>query len=135
MSDQLPPAGGAASQPPAILHRADWASHASDWRGYFEGKDIGTGVTVLFYATDEIGVGPRWHVHTYDEVFIVRQGRALFTIGDQRIEAQAGDILLGPANIPHKYRNLGPDRLETTDIHVSDHWEQTDLEDPELTNA
>jgi len=135
MSDQLSPAGGGASRKPAILHRADWASHESDWRGYFEGRDIGTGVTVLFYATDAIDVGPRWHVHTYDEVFIVRRGRALFTIGSEKIEAQAGDILLGPANIPHKYYNLGPGRLETTDIHLSDRWVQTDLEDPELKGA
>ncbi len=96
-------------------------------------KDIGTGVTVLFYTTKDIGVGPRWHVHPYDEVFIVRTGHALFTIGDEKIEAEAGDILLGPANIPHKFHNLGPDRLETTDIHLSESWIQTDLEDSELS--
>ena len=96
------------------------------------GKDIGTGVTVLFYSTEELGIGPKWHVHPYDEIFIVRKGRALFTIGDEKIEAEEGDYLLGPANIPHKYHNLGPGVLETTDIHVSDEWIQEDLVDPEL---
>ena len=114
-----------------ILHRADWATHDHLWKGNFEGTDIGTDVTVLFYVTDKTGVGPRWHVHPYDEIFIVRNGRALFTIGDKKITATAGDILLGPANIPHKYHNLGPGALETTDIHVSDRWIQTDLDDPE----
>lgn len=117
---------------PAHLKREDWASHDALWKGAIEGKSIGTGVTVLFYATEETGVGPTWHVHPYDEIFIVRKGRALFTIGEEKIEAQAGDVLLGPADIPHKYTNLGPGLLETTDIHVSENWIQTDLKDPEL---
>lgn len=117
---------------PVLLHRSDWAAHNQLWKGVVEGHSIGTGMTVLFYATGEVGVGPKWHVHTYDELFIVRVGRALFTVGDTKIEAQAGDVLLGPANVPHKYHNLGPGLLETIDIHLSDRWVQVDLEDPEL---
>ncbi len=116
---------------PVHLKRSDWASDARLWKGVLEGKRIGAGVTVLFYSTNEIGKGPRWHVHPYEEIFIVRAGRARFTIGNSKVEAVAGDILLGPANVPHKYANLGPGWLETTDIHVSDRWIQTDLEDPE----
>ncbi len=133
MKEPSPHDHNAKSSRPVVLHRADWASHDQFWKGKFEGKDIGTGVTVLFYATDDIGEGPRWHVHSYDEIFIVRTGRALFTVGDEKIEAEAGDILLGPANIPHKFHNLGPGRLETTDIHLSESWIQTDLEDSELS--
>lgn len=117
---------------PVRLRREDWSSHDFLWKGFFEGKDIGTGVTVLFYATEEIGEGPKWHVHPYDEIFIVKKGRALFTVGDRKIETEAGDILLGPAEVPHKYQNLGPGLLETTDIHLSDRWIQEDLADPEL---
>ncbi|MGF1476609.1 MAG: cupin domain-containing protein [Geminicoccaceae bacterium] len=117
---------------PIILKREHWATHETLRKGRFEGKDIGTGVTVLFFATEKVGTGPRWHVHPYDEIFIVQTGRALFTIGEEKIEAEAGDVLLGPAEMPHKYHNLGPGVLETTDIHVSDRWIQTDLDDPEL---
>ncbi len=120
-----------AQREPAILHRADWGSSDRGWVGRFEGRNLGTGVTVLFFSTDEVGEGPRWHVHPYDEVFIVREGRALFTIGSRTVRARAGDILLGPANLPHKFHNLGPGRLETTDIHLNDRWIQTDLEEPE----
>jgi len=120
------------SRKPVYLKRDDWASDDRLWKGVLEGKDIGTGVTVLFYATEETGKGPTWHVHPYDEIFIIRTGTALFTIGTEKIEATAGQILLGPADVPHKYTNLGPGLLETTDIHVSDRWIQTDLADPEL---
>jgi mannose-6-phosphate isomerase-like protein (cupin superfamily) len=124
-----------AGRRPVVLRRADWARDERLWKGRFEGKDIGTQATVLFYATEETGKGPVWHVHPYDEIFIIRAGRALFTIGDEKVEAQAGDILLGPANIPHKYHNLGPGLLESTDIHLSPEWIQTDLDDPELAGS
>ena len=109
-----------------------WASSTDFWSGRVEGKEFGTDITILFYATDEVGKGPVWHVHTYDEVFIIRKGRALFTIGKDKIVAEEGDIVFGPAEIPHKFENLGPDRLESTDIHLSRSWVQTDLPDPEL---
>lgn len=119
---------------PKLLHREDWAVGGHLWKGYFEGTSLDTEVTVLFYATDKTGEGPRLHVHPYDEIFIIRTGRALFTIGEKVIEAREGDILLGPAKIPHKYHNLGPGPLETTDIHLSNRWVQTNLEDPALSN-
>ncbi len=110
------------------LERGDWARDPVDWKGRFEGKDIGTGMTVLFFSDDRIGSGPVLHRHPYDEVFILRQGRALFTIGSDTVEAEAGEILLAPAGTPHKFENLGPGRLETTDIHLSPAWIQEDLE-------
>ena len=115
----------------ARLTREDWASGEEFWRGRFEGAALGTGATVLFYATDEIGVGPRLHVHPYDEIFIVKEGNARFTVGGQMLDAGPGDVVLGPANQPHKYKNLGPGRLVTTDIHVSPRWIQTNLDDPD----
>lgn len=116
--------------PARDLHvpRDHWARSENLWKGVFEGKRLGTEVTVLFFTTDVIGHGASLHVHPYDELFIVRQGRVRFTIGDRSIDAGAGDIVLGPANIPHAFENLGPGRLETTDIHLSDRWIQEDLE-------
>jgi mannose-6-phosphate isomerase-like protein (cupin superfamily) len=118
---------------PHHIRASDWGDASGLWKGHFEGRDLDTGVTVLFFSTDETGKGPSWHVHPYDEVFIIRKGRARFTIGADKIDAEAGDILMGPAEVPHKYENLGPGPLETTDIHLSDRWIQTDLDDPELT--
>lgn len=100
------------------------------WLGAVFGRQLQTGVTILFYTTDTVGEGPRLHVHDYDEVFVIRSGTALFTIGEQQIEAHEGDVLMGPAHVPHKFHNPGPGRLETIDIHLAEEWTQTDLPDP-----
>jgi len=113
---------------PVIVQRSDWAREPDQWVGRVEGKDMDTGTTVLFFSSEVIGAGPPLHYHDYDEVFIVRQGRAMFTIGEHEVEAEAGQILMVPAHVPHKFRNIGPGRLETTDIHVSDHFAQVELE-------
>ena len=39
---------------------------------------------------------------------------------------------MGPAAVPYKYENLGPETLEVIDIHMSEEWIQIDLEDPQL---
>ena len=119
-------------KPPRHIKRSQWTAGNEHWNGTLEGKDIGTNVTVLIYTFKKVGEGPKWHVHTYDEIFIVRTGRVMFTVGEEKFEAEAGDILFGPANIPHKYSNLGPGPLETTDIHLNNRFVQTSLEDPEL---
>ena len=97
-------------------------------KGAVDGEVLATQVTVLAFGTDELGAGPRLHVHPYDEVFVVQQGRARFFVGDRVIEAGAGEIVLGPAGLPHRFVNLGPGRLQTTDIHLSPRWIQTDLD-------
>ena len=116
------------SAQPKQLKRSEWATETDQWVGRIEGVELGAPVTILFFSTEEIGNGPRLHVHTYDEVFIIRQGSARFTVGADEFIAEAGDIVFGPANIPHKFENLGPGRLETTDIHLSDHFAQKNLE-------
>ena len=63
-----------------------------------------------------------------DEVFVIQQGRARFFVGDEVIDAGAGETVLGPAGLPHRFVNLGPGRLQTIDIHLSPRWIQTDLE-------
>ena len=68
------------------------------------------------------------HRHPYDEIFVVQEGRARFFVGDKVIDAEAGETVLGPAGLPHRFVNLGPGRLQTIDIHQSPRWIQTDLE-------
>jgi mannose-6-phosphate isomerase-like protein (cupin superfamily) len=102
-----------------VINRDQWADHPALWSGEFEGGAHGADISVVFFATDTIGDGPRLHRHPYPETFIIRTGRALFTIDDRTIEAEAGQILIAPAGAAHKFENLGPGRLETTDIHLA----------------
>ena len=92
-----------------------------------QGIALGGSVTVLTYGTEEIGAGPRLHMHPYDETFIIVAGRARFYIGEVVLEASAGEVVFGPAGVPHRFENLGPGRLQTIDIHHSPEWIQTDL--------
>jgi mannose-6-phosphate isomerase-like protein (cupin superfamily) len=98
------------------------------WRGFVNGETFDGPVTVLAYGNDTLGEGPRLHVHPYDETFIVVHGRARFFVGDAVIDAEAGEVVLGPKAVPHRFENRGPGRLQTIDIHHSPRWIQTDLD-------
>lgn len=97
------------------------------WRGSVAGDELSGPVTVLTYGTDTIGEGPRLHVHPYDETFIVVEGNARFFVGNETLDAGAGQVVLGPAGVPHRFENIGPGRLQTIDIHHSPRWVQTDI--------
>ena len=112
---------------PAKISASEWQTSGPALRGLLEGKGLNTGITLLRYATDVVGEGPTLHVHPYDEIFTIIEGRARFTVGDKVIDAEAGDVVLGPANIPHGYQNLGPGRLDSLDIHLSPEWIQFNL--------
>lgn len=114
-------------RPPAKARLFD-GTQPGPYRGSVNGEAIGANVTILTYGNDEVGVGPPLHVHPYDEVFVVQEGRARFFVGDEVIDAEAGETVLGPAGLPHRFENLGPGRLQTVDIHMSPKWIQTNLE-------
>lgn len=113
----------------AKIKKDEWQNTDSPLRGLFQGRDLDTNITLIRYVTEKIGQGPTLHVHPYDEIFTIQEGRARFTVGGQVIDAQKGDILFGPANVPHGYQNLGPGRLDSLDIHLSPEWIQFDLAD------
>jgi len=113
---------------PASKARLFDPAREGPWRGSLPGLNSGSAITVLAYGTDEIGVGPRLHVHPYDETFIIVEGRARFFVGDETLEAEQGEVVFGPAGVPHRFENLGPGRLQTIDVHHSPEWIQTDLD-------
>ena len=109
------------SQKPIVMKRDQWAKKPDQWHGQFEGVDLGgANVAVMFFSSDELGDGPALHSHPYDELFIIKDGNVRFTVDGQTIEAEAGDIIFAPAQSLHKFENVGPGRLVTTDIHCSD---------------
>jgi mannose-6-phosphate isomerase-like protein (cupin superfamily) len=51
--------------------------------------------------------GPPYHVHHgEDETFFVRHGRFEFIVDGERHEVEPGDVVYGPRDVPHTFRNL-----------------------------
>ena len=82
----------------------------------FDGVDHGAPVS-FFLIHSEPGDGPELHRHPYAETFVIEEGQATFTVGDDTIEAHAGDILIAPANVPHAFVNSGSGVLRSVNIH------------------
>jgi mannose-6-phosphate isomerase-like protein (cupin superfamily) len=75
------------------------------------------------------GGGPKLHVHPYQEIFIIEEGSATFTVGSTVFEAQAGQIVIGPAEVPHKFINTGEGQLRQIDIHCGPQFSTQWLEE------
>ena len=85
----------------------------------FEGRNFG-GPVSLFLVDAEPGGESALHVHPYAETWVVRKGEVELTVGAEKTRAFPGDIVVAPANIPHRFENVGEDRLEIVCIHASD---------------
>ena len=84
----------------------------------FEGRDHGSAIS-FFLVDNDPGQGPDPHRHPYPETWIVLEGEARFTVGDDQFIGTAGDTLTGPANIWHGFKNCGTGRLRVVAIHPS----------------
>jgi mannose-6-phosphate isomerase-like protein (cupin superfamily) len=71
----------------------------------------------------------RLHKHPYKEIFIIQEGVATFTVGTDTLEAHAGQIIIVPAETPHKFKNASDRQLRQVDIHVNGHFITDWLED------
>ena len=65
------------------------------------------------------GGGPALHRHPYEEVFVVLDGEATFTLGDERRVARGGDFVVAPPGVPHAFVNSGAGRLRSVNVHAS----------------
>ena len=61
----------------------------------------------------------RLHKHPYKEIFIIQEGVSTFTVDSRILEAVAGQIIIVPAEVPHKFMNNGHVQLKQIDIHLS----------------
>jgi len=94
----------------------------------FEGYDHDAGVSFIVIDAPP-GSGPKLHKHPYEEVFVVQEGEATFTAGDDVIEAHGGQIVVLPGEVPHKFVNSGDGRLRQIDIHANECFITEWLED------
>jgi len=95
----------------------------------FEGYHYGDVDVSFFVSATPPGRGPSLHTHPYAEVFFVQEGDLTFVVGDEIVEATAGQIVIVPAGIPHKFTNRGSAVARHVDIHARRQMETTWLED------
>ena len=82
----------------------------------FDGVDHAAPVSFLLLHAQP-GEGPTLHRHPYVETFIIQEGQATFTIGEEQLEARAGDIVVAPAEVPHAFVNSGSTILRSVNSH------------------
>ena len=97
----------------------------------FEGYCYGDVNVSFFLVESPPGGGAVLHHHPYEEVFVTLEGEATFTVGEETIEVSAGQIVVAPAGVPHKFVNTGSGTLRQVDIHPSGRIQQVNIpEDP-----
>jgi quercetin dioxygenase-like cupin family protein len=109
-----------------IIHK-DELPH-SETAHRFEGHLYGGPEVSFFLIDSDRGGGPDLHTHPYAEVFVIQEGEVTFTAGEETIEAKAGQIVVVPAGMPHKYTNSAAGRVRHIDIHASGSMETEWLE-------
>ena len=65
------------------------------------------------------GAGPQVHQHPYAEVFVVESGEATFRLGDDTMVVRGGQVVVGPADVPHGFTNRGSGQLRLTALHAA----------------
>ena len=97
----------------------------SEFEGYLHGD-----TEVSFILVDmQPEEGVRLHKHPYQEIFIIQEGVATYMVGTTMLEAHAGQIIIAPADTPHKFVNSGKGQLKQVDIHLSKRFITEWLED------
>ncbi|MGH3994161.1 MAG: cupin domain-containing protein, partial [Pseudonocardiaceae bacterium] len=70
-------------------------------------EDTGGELTII-EVTEPPGMEGPLHVHhREDEGFWILEGEVTLYVGDETIEASAGDFAWGPRDVPHRY-TVGP---------------------------
>ena len=92
------------------LPRAEYTNTAT-FEGYLHDANLS-----FFWVELAPGDGPRLHRHPCEEVLIILEGRGTFLLGTETVEAAAGQIVIVPSNMPHKFTNTGEGPLRQIDI-------------------
>src|SRR5512135_218085 len=77
----------------------------------FEGQRFRNTKVSFIWVDMPPGGSVRLHKHPYEEVFIIEEGKAIFSIDAQTIEAHSGQIIIVPKDTAHKFGNSGDGRL------------------------
>jgi mannose-6-phosphate isomerase-like protein (cupin superfamily) len=84
----------------------------------YTGDELDAGICVIVVDAAP-GDGPALHRHPYEEVFVVQEGEATFTLGGEQRVVRGGEVVVAPPGVPHRFVNSGDGPLRQLDIHVS----------------
>jgi mannose-6-phosphate isomerase-like protein (cupin superfamily) len=99
--------------------------NVSEFQGYLHEE---TNVSFIWVDMPP-GDSVRLHKHPYAEIFVIQEGHVTFTVGSETLAAQAGQVVIVPAETPHKFVNSGDGPLRQIDIHQSPQFITDWLED------
>ena len=109
-----------------LFHRDDLPNDGNTYE--FQGIHQDTNVSFIWVDMPP-GGAIRLHKHPYEEIFIIQEGTATFTVDSVTLEARAGQIIIVPAEVPHKFMNLSDKQLKQMDIHINKQFITDWLED------
>lgn len=101
-----------------VVRSIAWTRDRAPWRGEFQGAALGSEVSIIFSSLEHAGEGPQLHRHPYSETIVVRRGTVIFSDGSGSFEASAGEIIVVPAGVPHRFISKS-DHVEMIDIHAN----------------
>lgn len=100
-----------------ILNRDDFPRDGSTFE--FEGIRYSDTEISFIWVDMPPGGKIRLHKHPYKEIFIIQEGVSTFVVGSETIEAHAGQVIIVPAEMPHKFMNASDKQLRQVDIHMN----------------
>jgi len=86
--------------------------------GNVKGADHGASISLILDESDP-GQGPRLHRHPATRRGSCRRDNLTFQSGEEHFAIDAGDIVIIPAGVAHKFTNDGPSRSKLVCIHAS----------------
>jgi quercetin dioxygenase-like cupin family protein len=81
----------------------------------------------FYVSRNDPGAGPDLHHHPYSETFVVIEGAVRFTVGEQVLDASAGDVVVVPPQTAHGFTNVGEGPMLSVNIHAAASMAQVDL--------
>lgn len=101
---------------PYILRAGESVRPLGPFRLLVDGK-ASEGRLTLYQGQLPVG-GPPLHVHDFDEVLLVIEGRVIVQMGDERDELGAGDFAWLASGHAHTFANPGPGTVHALGLAI-----------------
>jgi len=91
------------------------------WLNFLSDEET-TGIRGVTVGTAQIHVGKENPLHVHPncaEIILFLAGTVEHVVGEEVIEVSQGDVLIVPAGMPHKARNIGPGAVKMLVVYNS----------------